>query len=291
MLGTGRRALYAAATSDRLRTVVMRSTPLRKWALARAERFVAGETISEALSTTRELVGRGFAVSIDRFGEGLDDLDAIAGVVDEYQNLGRAVAGMEGDVYLEVVPSHLGIDVSVDFFCEQARGVADGLPSDARLEVSAEESHRTPRIIDACLRLAGGGVPVVATVQANLRRSESDARMLVDAEVPVRLVKGAYVEPPEVAYAWGEPVDVAFVRLAHQLADWDADLTLATHDPVIREALLPALGDVGIEMLLGVRPHDALELVERGYHVRVYVPYGSDWFRYWMRRVAEGRGV
>lgn len=291
MAWSARRLLYAAATSDRLEALAMRSTLVRGRAFAAARTFVAGETLPEALAAVEDLLKRGFTVTVDRFGENLTDPDAIAAVVGEYQGLGHAVADLDGDVYLEVVPSNLGIDVSVDFFCEQARQVAEHLPPGARLEISAEESHRTARIIAAELRLAAEGVPVVATVQANLRRSGHDSRRLVEAGVPIRLVKGAYVEASEVAHAWGEPVDVAFVRLAHQLSEWGGDLTLATHDPVIREALLPALDDVGIEMLLGVRTDDALDLVERGIRVRMYVPYGGEWFRYWMRRVAEGIGT
>lgn len=269
----------------------MGSPSLRGVARSRARRFVAGEALAEVLATVRQLVGQGFAVSVDRFGESLDEPEAVAAIVDEYLELGRAAAEVDGEVDLEVVPSHLGIDVSVGFFCEQARRVASALTADVRLQVSAEESHRTPRIVEAALQLAGEGIPVVATLQANLRRSRDDGRRLAETGVPIRLVKGAYVEPSEVAYPWGEAVDVAFVRLAHQLAGLDAELTLATHDPVIREALLPALNGVGVEMLLGVRPDDALELVQRGHHVRIYVPYGTRWFRYWMRRVAEARGA
>ncbi|MDP9459179.1 MAG: proline dehydrogenase family protein [Actinomycetota bacterium] len=269
----------------------MRSSFLRRQALARAGRYVAGETLSDALVVVRRLVGAGLAVSVDRFGEAEADVQMIASVVDEYRRLARAVEDVEGDVYLEVVPSHVGIDVSVEFFCEQARRIAAVLPDGARLEVSAENSSRTPRIVDAVLRVASTGVPVVATVQANLRRSTGDAQMLVDGGVPIRLVKGAYVEPADVAYAWGEPTNVAFVRLAHEVHQRGGRLAIATHDPVIREALLPALNDVEVEMLLGVRPEDALELVDRGHLVRIYVPYGTAWFRYWMRRVAEARGA
>ncbi len=291
MARVDRRLLFAAATSERLETLVMSSAVLRRQASARARRFVAGESLSDALATVRMLVEHGFAVSVDRFGENLQDAGTIAAIVGEYLELAGAVADMDGDVYLEVVPSHLGIDVSVDFFCEQARRIATHLPSDARLEISAEESHRTPRIIDAEVRLAADGVPVVATLQANLRRTETDADRLMDSGVPIRLVKGAYVEPPAVAYPWGEPVDVAFVRLAHRAHRAGVDLAIATHDAVIREALLAVLDGVGVEMLLGVRTADALDLVDRGHHVRIYVPYGSGWFRYWMRRVAEGRGA
>lgn len=85
-------------------------------------------------------------------------------------------------------------------------------------------------------------------------------------------MKGAYLESPAEAYEWGDPVDVAFLRLAHQVAERGGTLAIATHDPVIREALLLALDGIGIEMLLGVRPGDALGLVNRGHQVRIYVP-------------------
>jgi proline dehydrogenase len=138
--------------------------------------------------------------------------------------------------------------------------------------------------------MGAGGAPLTATLQANLKRTPRDADRLAEAGVPVRLVKGAYVEPTDVAHPWGEQTDLAFVRLAHQLNEADAALSIGTHDPVIREALLLALPGLRVEMLLGVRPEDAQDLIRRGHHVRIYVPYGQDWFRYWMRRVAESRG-
>jgi proline dehydrogenase len=100
--------------------------------------------------------------------------------------------------------------------------------------VSAEESWRTERILDVVLALAMQGAPVMATLQANLRRSTADARRLADAAVPVRLVKGAYREPPDVAHTWGEPTDVAFLRLAHELHAASIELVVGTHDQVIR---------------------------------------------------------
>jgi proline dehydrogenase len=130
-----------------------------------------------------------------------------------------------------------------------------------------------------------------ATVQANLRRTPADLERLVTAGVHVRLVKGAYVEPPDRALPYGEPTDIAYLRLAHQLAAADIPFSLATHDGVLREALLTALGPVPVEHLLGVRPDVLDELTARGVPVRVYIPFGDNWFRYWMRRVAESRGA
>ncbi len=132
---------------------------------------------------------------------------------------------------------------------------------------------------------------MAATIQANLRRSHADAERLAEAGVPIRLVKGAYVATPAFAHAWGDPTDIAFIELAYSLHGAGATVSLGTHDPVIREALLPALPGVSVEMLLGVRSYDLPTLAARGVPVRVYVPYGDGWFRYAMRRVAESRGA
>jgi proline dehydrogenase len=169
--------------------------------------------------------------------------------------------------------------------------IAEALPPGAFVQVGAEEAAQADRILETVLAVARASVRVSATLQANLRRSVSDASALVDAGVPIRLVKGAYVESPAVAHAFGEPTNLAFVSLAHSLHGAGATVWLATHDPVLREALLPALPGAGVEMLLGVRPDDQEALAARGIPVRVYMPYGDQWFRYAMRRLAESRGA
>ena len=135
-----------------------------------------------------------------------------------------------------------------------------------------------------------GGADQHADAQANLVRSPADADALAGAGVHVRLVKGAYVEATG-AHRYGEPTDIAFLRLGFRLAERGAAWSMATHDGRLREALLLAHGSVPVEQLLGVRPEAVDELNDRGVPTRVYVPYGPDWFRYWMRRLAESRGV
>lgn len=267
----------------------------RRLAYEAARRYVAGRTLDEALVTIRRLTASGFGVSMDWFGEGLADPREATTIVDGYRRAAAAVTELqteiEADVYLEIVPSHLGLDFGVDVCRRHVEQIVEVLPAGSRLEISAEESARTPRIIDLTVSLAAQGAAVMATVQANLRRSTADVDRLCGAGVPVRLVKGAYVESRDVAYPWGEPTDLAYVRLAHRIHDAGAQLALGAHDPVIREALLRALPGATVEMLLGVREDDARRLVHDGHRVRIYVPYGEDWFRYWMRRVAEARGA
>lgn len=281
---------YGLAVSDRLEAWVRRVPRVEDRCYQAARRYVGGRTLEEALTTIDELTARGLSASLDFFGEGIGDRSAAMSVVAEYLRAAESLGHRDAEVDLEVVPSHLGIDESVSFFCENASRLAEALPTRARLQVSAEESHRTERIVTASLSLGRQGVPIQATIQANLRRSPTDAARLVEAGVAVRLVKGAYRERPAEAHGWGEETDLAYVRLAHQLSQDGARLALATHDAVILEALLGALPDVAVEMLLGVKPEMADELAGRGVPVRIYVPYGDQWFRYWTRRRVEALG-
>lgn len=263
---------------------------MERAAYRRAQQYVAGTQLGDAIESVKGLKAQGLGSSLDFFGESETKPDRVDRVVEEYKRCATAVP-RGADVYLEVVPSHLGIDVSPDFCRSQIERIVDFLPAGACLHISAEESARTPAILEVTLALARAGAPVIQTIQANLLRSDSDTERLIDRQVPVRLVKGAYVEPPEVARPWGEQTDIAFARLARKLHEGGTDVLLGTHDPVLRQVLLDALPGLRLEMLLGVRHEDALDLVRRGHHVRIYVPYGDDWFRYWMRRAAESRGA
>jgi proline dehydrogenase len=156
--------------------------------------------------------------------------------------------------------------------------------------VGAEQERRADRILAAVSAVSRAGGAVSATIQANLRRSRLDAQALAEGGVPIRLVKGAYVEDPGIARPWGEATDLAFLELAHELHADGAEVSIATHDAILREALLRALPGIGVEMLLGVRSADAKVLADREVPVRIYVPYGGGWFRYAMRRWAESVG-
>ena len=284
-----RKIMYALATNDRVESVA-RAVPLIEQRAYRAsKRYVAGSTLDEAMATVQRLHRSGFGVSLDMFGEGSSSEAGIRRVIASYRDAATWLASIDVDAYLEIVPSHLGLDLGVDKCRAFVDELVDLLPAGARLEISAEESWRTPNIMELTHELAGTGVPVVATLQANLRRSESDAERLMAAGVPIRLVKGAYLEPEDVAHPLGDDTDTAYVRLARAVHA-DGELILATHDPVLREALLSTLDGVAIEMLLGIRENDAAELVRRGVPVRIYTPYGDQWFRYWMRRLAEAQG-
>jgi proline dehydrogenase len=284
-----RRPLFALATSDRFERAVRGSARGEALALSLASRYVAGPTAEDAFATARRLASSGVLSSIDFFGERVSDPVEADRVTDEYVSLAGRLGDACPGAYLSVDLSHLAIDdAGVQRRLER---IAGALPAGTLVQVGAEEAARADRVFETVLAVAGAGGAVAATLQANLRRSVSDASALVDAGVPIRLVKGAYAESPAVAHAWGDPTDLAFVSLAHSLHGAGATVWLATHDPVLREALLPAMPGAGVEMLLGVRADDQVALASRGIPVRVYMPYGDGWFRYAMRRLAESRGA
>jgi proline dehydrogenase len=188
--------------------------------------------------------------------------------------------------------SHLALDVDPAGAADLVARIAEALPAGRVLQIGAEDIARTDKILQCFLEVAGRGLSdrLGATVQANLLRSPGDIDTLTAAGVHVRLVKGAYVEATG-AHPYGEPTDIAFLRLAHRLAGSDARWSLATHDGRLREAVQLAHGPVSVEQLYGVRPEVLDDLRARDIHTRVYIPYGPDWFRYWLRRVAESRGA
>ena len=283
--------VYALATNDRFESALRSVATLERAAYRLSKRYVAGLRFEDARVEVERLAQAGIAASIDFFGEQVADPEEALKAVDQYVVIARRLSDLPAETSLALDLSHIGIDVSRDFCRRNLERIAEALPGRRRIDVGAEDSGRTGAALDVVLQVARGGAPLQMTLQANLRRSADDWPKLVQAGVAIRLVKGAYVEPPAIAYRYGEETDIAFVRLAHILHDAGAALALATHDRVLRESLLAAFGAIPVEMLLGVRSEDATELHDRGVPVRLYVPFGNGWFRYAMRRVAEAQGA
>lgn len=285
-----RRCLFHLGNSERFDRLARAWAPLRALAYARAQRYVAGAAMDDALTVTRRLLARGFAASIDYLGWYVEHPRAIDEVTAEYARLCGALQSLQADVHISLDLTHLGLRSSVERCCAQVRRIAEELPSGARIQLGGESARDADGVIVATLALADVGVPVMATLQANLRRAARDAARLVDRHVAIRLCKGAYVESRLDAYAWGPETDANYIALAHRLAEGGVPLALGTHDPALLVSLLPAIPGAGIEVLLGVRETETRALA-LGRQVRVYVPYGENWFRYYVHRVAEARGA
>lgn len=292
-MAVDREILFWLATSQAFESAV-RATPLGEHlAWQAASRYVAGTTPMGALEAGRELHVRGAGSSLDLFGEHVTDTAVADQVSADYLSLADEVNAMHADAWLSVDLSHLGLDVDPAGCADRLAEIAVRLSEGRRIQVGAEDHSRTDAVLSCVETVARRGLAarLGATAQANYRRTPDDLERLAAAGVHIRLVKGAYVEPEDRALPFGEQTDIAYLRLAHWLADANAEFALATHDGVLREALLAALGPRPVEQLLGVRPAEIDDLVKRGIPIRVYVPFGDNWFRYWMRRLAESRGT
>jgi len=290
VLLAARRGLLTLATSAGWERAVRALPGGERVAHRLARGYVAGTRPQDALACAHRLAAAGLASSIDFFGENVSDPIEADRVTDHYVALAQALERAPEKTFLSIDLSHIGLDQPGEAVQQRLERIASALPAGGRIQVGAEQERRADRILAAVSAVVREGGAVSATIQVNLKRSRADAHALAEGGVPIRLVKGAYVEDPQVARPWGEPTDLAFVELAHELHANGAGVAIATHDAVLREALLRALPGIGVEMLLGVRSADARAVAGRGLPVRIYVPYGDGWFRYAMRRWAESVG-
>lgn len=291
-MASDRSVLFRLATSDGFERAVKRVPGGEAAAWRAASRYVAGRSHTDAIGSSELLLEQGHGVSVDLFGERVIDAVVADQVLESYLALIDGLPAPPADVWLSVDLSHLAVGADPAATVDRLAAIAQAVPSGRRVQVGAEEAAHADAVLACVLDVAAGGLAdrLGATVQANLPRSPADADALADAGVHVRLVKGAYVETTG-AFPYGERTDVAFLRLAFRLAEREAAWSMATHDARLREALLLAHGPVPVEQLLGVRPKALQELHDRAVPTRVYIPYGADWFRYWLRRVAESRGA
>ena len=286
-----RRAILGAATNRHVRTFVN-----RYGMQLGGERFVAGTTLDEAVSTLRRLNEQSLLTNTTLLGEHVTEEASTKAVVESYVEILEriAVEGLRTNVALKL--THLGLEFGEEIAyanVEQLVRRAAELGNFIRIDM--EES----RWVDPTLRIYRGlrenGLDNVGTVlQAYLYRTESDLEMLLDLRPNLRLVKGAYLEPESVAYPAKEDVDAAYSRLLARMLPGCSYVGVATHDEkLIQQTIDLALRDgIGLDrfqfqMLFGVRPGFQLELVRRGYSVLVATPYGPEWYPYLMRRLAE----
>ncbi len=200
-MGVDRAILFRLATSDRLERAVKALPGGERTAWRFASRYVAGRSRDEALRTASDLLEREHGVSIDLFGERVNDPAVADSVTDAYLALVAALPGPPSDVWLSVDLSHLALDTDPVGAADRLAEIAVALPAGRRVQVGAEDAGRADAVLRCVLDVAGRGLAdrLGATIQANLVRSPDDADALVAARVHVRLVKGAYIEPTGAA--------------------------------------------------------------------------------------------
>jgi proline dehydrogenase len=291
-----RSVLLAAAGSDRVKGLVVRA-PFSRGLVAR---FVAGETADDALAATRALVAQGMLASIDRLGEDTTDAESAHATAMAYTHLLRAIGGAglaefaEVSLKLSAVGQALRDDGET-IALDNARLVCEAAAAAGTTVTLDMEDHTTTDATLAALRALRVDFPTVgAVVQAYLRRTEADCRDLATENVRIRLCKGAYHEPASVAFEDRADIDRSYVRCLRILMHGKGYPMVATHDPrLVRIAAAMALqsgrdtGEYEYQMLFGVRPDEQRRLASRGEKIRVYLPYGTQWYPYMTRRLAE----
>jgi len=294
LAATSKAVFHTLARIDLLRRVASRYGMAPGYGFAR--RFIAGETTEEAIAAARTLGARGFGVSLDYLGESVATVELAAQAARDYGRLIDAVveAGVERNLSLKL--TQLGLDVDHATAVDNLRRVLEAAaPHGFFVRIDMENSPYTDATLDILETVWGLGFTGVGTViQSCLLRSAGDIDRLNRLGARVRLVKGAYREPDTVAHQRLDDVNAAFVRLADTLLVHNPYPAFATHDPLMIDAVKAHAAARGIgrerfefQMLYGIRRDLQAQLLADGYKVRVYVPFGKQWFPYFMRRLGE----
>jgi len=291
-----RRLFITLSHSDAMRRFVTHFGPARRT----ARRFIAGETLDEAIAVVRDLNARGILAALDHLGENVASRDDAERAAGEYQELLQRIAAEGVQSTISVKLTHVGLDFGEDFCCDLMRSVLETARSvENMVEIDIEGSEYTQSTLDVFHCLLDENDNLRLALQAYLFRTEEDLQGLIERGSSVRLCKGAYDESPSIAWKEKGEVDASFARLMDLMLSEQAIQkgfypALATHDHAL---ILRAEREVArrridkdrfeFQMLHGVRRDWQQRLAADGYRLRIYVPYGTQWYPYFMRRLAE----
>jgi proline dehydrogenase len=278
-----RKGILVAADSPRVQSLVR-----RHGMQLGASRFVAGETLDECIAVLRRLNEQGLKANTTLLGEGVLEPTHTERVVETYEQVIDRIAaeGLRANVALKL--THLGLEIDEELaYANMERLLAKG----QFVRIDMEQSQFVDATLRIFRRLRENGHDNVGTVlQAYLYRTPDDLESLLDLQPNLRLVKGAYLEPPAIAYPKKSDVDAVYARLMERMLEAAGYTAIATHDERLIEraiALDAPRERFEFQMLYGVRPQLQLDLVRRGYTVLVATPYGPEWYPYLMRRLGE----
>ncbi|CAM3325987.1 proline dehydrogenase family protein [Nocardioides dubius] len=262
-------------------------------------RYVPGESTAEVIETVASLQAHGLRTSVDHLGEDTLDLDQAEATVRAYEEVLAASAehglAADGEVSVKLTAVGLALADGERVALENARRICRAARNAGSVVTIDMEDHTTTDVTLEIVQALRADFPDTgAVIQAYLHRSEDDCRALAVAGSRVRLCKGAYAEPETVAYTDRHQVDLAYVRCLRVLMQGGGHPMVATHDPrmvaigtALARAAGRAPGSYEFQMLYGIRPQEQRRLVSEGETMRVYVPYGHEWYGYLMRRLAE----
>jgi proline dehydrogenase len=266
-----------------------------RWARRLSARFVAGDNLPDALATCQRINAEGIAVTLDHLGENVTSLAEAAASRDAYMRALTEIDKLKIDGNVSLKLTQFGIDLSLDESTANVEALvrqAAALGSFVRVDM--ESSEYTDRTLDLVTQLHDRHKVTGTVIQAYLYRSRKDVEMLCARGIRVRLCKGAYLEPPSVAFKSKADVDRNFVELMQLLLETGVHPAIATHDEKMIEQTERFVASRKIsrdsfefQMLYGIRRDIQKRLVSEGYRLRLYVPYGQAWYPYFMRRLAE----
>ena len=282
-----RKLILSAADNPQVRRVVSKHGMRLGGA-----RFVAGETMDDCVRVLRELNDQGLYANTTLLGEAVRDEAEARAVADEYIVLVDRLAGEKLRANVALKLTHLGLELSEELAYGNLRRIVE---RGSFIRIDMEQSAFVDATLRIYRRLREEGLDNVGTVlQAYLYRTEADLEELLPLQPNLRLVKGAYLEPPEIAYPKKSDVDAAYVRLLETMLRAGGYTAVATHDETIIEHAIRFADEHAVprdsfefQMLYGVRPQLQLDLAARGYKVLVATPYGPEWYPYLMRRLGE----
>ncbi len=286
--------IYLSHRRD-LEGIFMKFAPTRNLAM----RFVAGETLDDAIRVVRELNQKNILGTLDHLGENVTSKDEAIAAADEYIRILDEIEknGVKSHASLKL--TQMGLDIDFDFCYQNVRRVIERAASYGNfVRIDMEDSSYTDRTLEIFYKLHdefNNHVGIV--IQAYLYRSEKDIKDLIEIGANVRLCKGAYKEPPEIAFPKKKDVDRNYIKLMEMLLDAHTKgvhTAIATHDEKIIDHAFEYVKKHNIprekyefQMLYGIRRDLQLEIAQKGYTMRVYIPYGTEWYPYFMRRLAE----
>ncbi len=263
-------------------------------------RFVAGTEIADAVRVTQTVNRAGMSVTIDNLGENVTNPDEARHSAELYRQILHAIAANQLNANISLKLTHMGLDVDEGLARELVGGLvakAASMTPPGFVRVDMEGSpytQRTLEFVHELHRMPGNGNSVGTVIQAYMKRSESDVEKLLAEGIRIRLCKGAYKEPPNIAFESKADVDANYIKLMKILMKSGVYHGMATHDEnIIREAQAFATKEkiardsFEFQMLYGIRRDLQQSLVRDGWRMRVYIPFGTEWYPYFMRRLGE----
>lgn len=285
-------ALKSIARNQEVKRYVQESKELYPLLLKAAKRFVTGEIQEDGISKAQELISKGYSVSLEYIGENTTSVEECLQAKYEFNNLMEKMGSITVQATISFDLSHIGLNVSSKLALENLTEMAQtALSYDLTLMISMEESAKTDDILDIYKKVAIQYSNVGITIQTHLNRSMNDIEDLLNYPGKIRIVKGAYQEPSDIAIVRSKELNERYLNLIAACIQKRHPVSIATHDEEIIKEILKqqylSLPNVEVEMLYGVRPDLMKQLNGSGHKTRVYLTYGHEWYLYLCHRLAE----